>query len=282
MTDSTACQVALVTGAGAGIGRACALALARTGVVVAVTDISEDGAKETHELVVAEGGASAAYRLDVSDEDDWDRVVSEVDRTVGPILTLVNNAGYKASLSPNDRGLLDLDLATWDRMMSVNLTGPMLGSRRVLPIMLAAGRGSIIMFSSVTALASPPNHATAYSSSKAGLLSLMRSIAVSYGPAGIRCNAIAPGVTVVDEASVAQREFDSSTTSMTGRVGRPNDMASAVLFLASDGASFVNGQTLVVDGGLTAHLPGLTTTALNTRAGSLTHEYERPGRVVHC
>jgi NAD(P)-dependent dehydrogenase (short-subunit alcohol dehydrogenase family) len=277
MTDSTACQVALVTGAGAGIGRACALALARTGAVVAVTDISEDGAKETHELVVAEGGASAAYRLDVSDEDDWDRVVSEVDRTVGPILTLVNNAGYKASLSPNDRGLLDLD-----RMMRVNLTGPMLGSRRVLPAMLAAGRGSIIMFSSVTALASPPNHATAYSSSKAGLLSLMRSIAVSYGPAGIRCNAIAPGVTVVDEASVAQREFYSSTTSMTGRVGRPNDMASAVLFLASDGASFVNGQTLVVDGGLTAHLPGLTTSALNTPAESLTHEYGRPRRVMRC
>lgn len=260
MKDTVVRDVTLVTGAGAGIGRACATALAQTGVVVAVTDINETGAKETHDLIAANGGTSSFYKLDVSDESEWDRVVSEVERKHGPVSTLVNNAGFKASLSPNDRGLVDLDLPTWDRMMSVNLRGPMLGSRRVLPAMLKAGRGSIIMFSSVAALRFPPGYGTAYSSSKAGLLGLMRSIAVTYGARGIRCNTIAPGVIVVDDASLAQREFDSSTTRLTGRVGRPNDIAGAVVFLASDAASFVNGDTLIVDGGLTGHLPGLTTT----------------------
>jgi NAD(P)-dependent dehydrogenase (short-subunit alcohol dehydrogenase family) len=112
MKDAVARDVTLVTGAGAGIGRACALALAlaQTGVLVAVTDINEDGAKETHELIAADGGTSTFHKLDVSDEDEWDRVVSEVERKHGPVLTLVNNAGFKASLTPNDRGLLDLDL----------------------------------------------------------------------------------------------------------------------------------------------------------------------------
>jgi NAD(P)-dependent dehydrogenase (short-subunit alcohol dehydrogenase family) len=266
MTNAVAPDVTLVTGAGAGIGRACACALAQTGVLVVVTDISEAAAKETHDMIAADGGASTFYKLDVSGEDEWNRVLSDVEHKHGPVSILVNNAGYKASLSPNDRGLVDLDLPTWDQMMSINLRGPMIGSRRVLPAMLEAGRGSIIMFSSVTALVSPPNHGTAYSSSKAGLLSLMRSIAVTYGARGIRCNAIAPGVTVVDDTSLAQREFDTSTTKLTGRAARPTDMADAVVFLASEGASFINGHTLIVDGGLTAHMPGLTTTVLNQPA----------------
>jgi NAD(P)-dependent dehydrogenase (short-subunit alcohol dehydrogenase family) len=265
MTELGNPGVALVTGAGAGIGRACAVALARTGAPVVVTDINEAATNETCGLIAADGGASTPYKLDVTDQADWDHIVAELELRHGSISTLVNNAGYKASLAPNDRGLVELDDATWDRMLAVNLFGPMLGSRRVLPGMLKAGRGSIIMFSSVTALACPPNIGVAYNAAKSGLLGLMRSIAVSYGSKGVRCNSVLPGVTVVDESSLAQREFDASTVGLTGRAGRAKDMADAVVFLASDSSSFINGQAIVVDGGLTSHLPGLTTANVGKR-----------------
>jgi NAD(P)-dependent dehydrogenase (short-subunit alcohol dehydrogenase family) len=258
MPVDVAHEVALVTGAGSGIGRACALALAQVGTVVAVTDVDAAGAKETHDLIAADGGASHFYRLDVTEEKDWDGVVREVEQRHGAVSVLVNNAGYKASQAPGDQGLVDLDLPTWDRMMSVNLRGPMLGSRRVLPSMLDAGHGTIIMLSSITALACPPSHGTAYTTTKTALLGLTRSIAVSYGPRGVRCNAVAPGIIAMDEAS---------TDGFTGQ-GRPADIANAVVFLASEAASFVNGHTLIVDGGLLATTPGLTTMTLHRPEGA--------------
>jgi NAD(P)-dependent dehydrogenase (short-subunit alcohol dehydrogenase family) len=250
MDDS---PVVLVTGAGGGIGRACARALANTGARVVITDINEAGAEETHRLIAGADGDSTFYKLDVTDEHQWDRVISDVEQKHGQVSTLVNNAALKTSLVPKDRALLDIDLATWDLVLNVNLRGPMLGSRRVVPAMLDAGRGSIIMINSINSFVVVPNRGTVYATSKAGLYGLMRAVAASYGPHGVRCNAVAPGVTLADDASV---DGDSASSVLTGRDARGKDIADAVVFLASEAASFINGQMLIVDGGLTAHMQG--------------------------
>jgi NAD(P)-dependent dehydrogenase (short-subunit alcohol dehydrogenase family) len=256
--------VAIVTGAGHGIGRGCAMALAESGVHVIVTDINVVTAQETHDGIAAAGGASAVYHLDVTDEAEWASVVNDVARQYGPVTTLVNNAALKASLVADDRGPLDLSLDTFDRMLAINLRGPLLGARAVLPTLLERKRGSIVNISSVGSLLAAPYLATAYRCSKAGVNALTRAIAVTYGPKGIRCNAVAPGVIMVDETAVAQQEFEDSTTETTGRAGRPQDIGAVVAFLASDAAAYVNGQILCVDGGLTARLPGFASATLTS------------------
>lgn len=249
-------EVAIVTGAGSGIGRACAEVLARAGSTVVATDINEELVVAAAKEIAAAGLSCVAYAHDVSQEGDWQSIVDDVQKRLGPVGILVNNAGYKASVAPKDRGLLDLDLETWDRMMKVNLYGPMLGSRAVLPSMIDRGHGSIIMISSVSSMYCHPRMATAYTASKAGLNGLVRSIATSYGTMGVRCNGIAPGTIIVDETSEAQKGFRESVEGLIARVGRPSDIAGCVAYLASESAEFINGQILIVDGGWVAHLPG--------------------------
>lgn len=249
-------EVALVTGGGSGIGRACAQALAAAGSAVVITDINEEAALKTAKEITDEGHACLSYYHDVSEEKDWKRVVDDVSVQLAPVSILVNNAALKASVVPKDRSILDLDMETWDRVLKVNLYGPMLGSRAVLPAMIDRGHGSIIMISSVASMYCAPRSATAYTAAKSGLNGLMRSIAVSYGTSGIRCNAIAPGVIVVDESSAAQQRFRESMNGITARVGKGADIAGCVVFLASEAGEFINGQLLPVDGGWTAHLPG--------------------------
>jgi NAD(P)-dependent dehydrogenase (short-subunit alcohol dehydrogenase family) len=254
--DSASLQgrVALVTGAGAGIGRGTAVALAEAGATVVATDINKASCEETADLIRGQDGRSVAYQLDVTDDDAWEAVLNEVRQFHAPVSILVNNAGVKPS-DAGDGGLLDTPISTWDHIVSVDLRGPMLGARRVLPDMLEAGTGSIIMLASTVALHSVAGLATAYSSAKAGLCGLTRSIATTYGTRGVRCNAIAPGVIMVSEN---QERFRESIGALTERPGRPADVAAAVVFLASDGGQFVNGQVLVIDGGQTAHLPGFS------------------------
>jgi NAD(P)-dependent dehydrogenase (short-subunit alcohol dehydrogenase family) len=248
---------ALVTGAGAGIGRGCALALAAKGATVIATDIDLATAQETAELIRAAGGTSDAFALDVADDEAWESVLEEVRARHGAVTVLVNNAALKASVA-GDRGLLGSSLEVWDRVLATNLRGPMLGARRVLPDMLAEGTGSITMMTSTAALYSISDFATAYSSAKAGMIGLTRTVAATYGPKGVRCNAIAPGVIMVGDDTASQEAFQKATGGLVQRTGVPADIGETVAFLASDAGSYVNGQVLVVDGGITAHMPGLS------------------------
>ncbi len=249
--------VAVVTGAGAGIGRGCALALAEAGAVVAVTDVNGKTAEETHELIKAAGLMSAPYTLDVTDDAAWGEVMARLRKEHGSIRVLVNNAALKGS-AVGDGGLLVTSISAWDNIMATNLRGPMLGSRNVLPDMIAAGSGSIIMMTSASALRAVPNFATAYSSAKAGMIGLTQCLAVSYGTKGVRCNAIAPGVIMMVSESASQEAFSRSSSGLLQRTGVPADVANLVVFLASDKGSYVNGQTITVDGGLTTHMPALS------------------------
>jgi NAD(P)-dependent dehydrogenase (short-subunit alcohol dehydrogenase family) len=250
-------RIALVTGGGGGIGRSCCLALAAAGAFVAVTDLDETTAQETLALVESQGAAGAAYALDVTSEAAWGEVVGELRRAAGPVGVLVNNAGLKAVVEGTDVGLKDMPIVSWDRMMAVNLRGPMLGARSVLPHMVAAEWGSITMITSVMARAALTGFATAYSASKAGLEALTRSIAVTYGSAGVRCNAIAPGVIDVTGAGRAQAGLRTSGEGILTRRGLPSDIADTAVFLAAEG-EYVNGQAIVVDGGVMAHVPDMT------------------------
>jgi NAD(P)-dependent dehydrogenase (short-subunit alcohol dehydrogenase family) len=258
--NSLSGQVALVTGAGSGIGRGCALGLAAAGATVAVTDLNPDTARHTHALIAERGGLSAAYPLDVVEDGAWEAVLKDVRATFGPVTVLVNNAALKASVA-GDGGLLDTAVPVWDRVFAANLRGPMLGARRVLPDMLRAGTGSIIMMTSTSALRSVSGFATAYSSAKAGMIGLTRMIAATYGTQGVRCNAIAPGVIMVGDDTASQEAFRQFSGGLTQRPGRPADIASTTVFLAGEAGEYINGQVLVVDGGLTTHMPGLSKAA---------------------
>jgi NAD(P)-dependent dehydrogenase (short-subunit alcohol dehydrogenase family) len=256
MDGSLKGQVVIVTGGGAGIGRETSLLLAQSDATVVIADVDLDAARGTSDLVSEAGGIAEAARLDVSDERSWEAVVEDVSRRLGRVTGLVNNAAIKASRY-GDVGLLDTAVDTWDLIFKVNLRGPMLGARAVLPGMLEAGRGSIIMISATSAFRAVADFATAYSSAKAGLNGLMRAIASTYGGRGVRCNSIAPGLIIVDP-SASQDAHIELTQGMLHRTGRPSDIASMVGYLISDAGSYINGQVLAIDGGLNIHTPGLS------------------------
>ncbi len=256
MDHSLENTVVLVTGGAAGIGRECCRAFGRVGATVIVADRDDDGAGCTRDLVRDEGGKAESVHLDVAEEAEWRNVVKDVAENFGCITSLVNNAAIKASRY-NDTGLLDTEPSTWDIIFQVNLRGPMLGARAVLPSMIERGRGSITMISATSALRAVADFATAYSSAKAGLNGLTLAIATTYGGRGIRCNAVAPGLITVDP-SPSQDTHTSLTKGLVQRAGRPDDIASTVVFLSSEAGAYINGQVISVDGGLTAHMPGLS------------------------
>jgi NAD(P)-dependent dehydrogenase (short-subunit alcohol dehydrogenase family) len=249
-------RTVMVTGGGGGIGCATSLALARAGATVVVADIDLIAGERTADLIGQQGGSAVPVELDVTDERAWLSVVAQITRQCGPVTGLVNNAAIKASRL-GDAGLLDTDAATWDRILNVNLRGPMLGSRAVLPGMLEAGGGSIVMISATCAFRGVASFATAYSSAKAGMNGLMIAIATTYGGLGVRCNSVAPGLIVV-ESSPSQDAHIEQTAGLLYRLGRTSDIASLVVLLTSDEGSYINGQVITVDGGLTTHTAGLS------------------------
>lgn len=247
--------VAIVTGAGRGIGRAIAERFATAGAAVVVADIDAESTRETVERIRSDGGTATAVPTDVSDATE---VRSLVDATVDDhesLDVLVNNAGG----SFDDDNLHRVSEAVWDQNIDVNLKGTFLCSREALPAMVASGGGSMVHMSSVNGLTGIG--LTAYSAAKSGILALSRNIATQYGRHGIRSNAICPGTI---ETETRQEEMEEAGGSETrdewlqqypvGRFGRPSDVAEAALFLASDRSQFVSGTKLVVDGGLTAGL----------------------------
>lgn len=245
-------RVALVTGAGSGIGAAIALRFGVEGAVVIATDLHGDTAERTAQRIRRAGGRADAHALDVTQEGAAAAVVTAVVAAHGTLDILVNNAGAGSDTPP-----LEMDLATWERMVRINLTGHFLCIQAVLPPMIAAGRGSIISIGSVnglTGLGEEP-----YSAAKAGLVNLTQNIAIRFGEQGVRANLIAPGTirTPIWSQRIAERPdaFDR----LAGwyplrRIGEPEDVADAALFLASDESRWITGVVLPVDGGLTAGL----------------------------
>ncbi len=256
-------KVAIVTGAGSGIGRATALLLASEGASVTVADIAPAAADAVVAEIGAAGGTARAQVVDVAEADGNESMVADTVAAYGGLDVLHNNA---AALDQNrrDQDVVTMDLATWDRVLAVNLTGPLLGCRFAIPAMLERGGGSIVNTASAAAFYGSHSLA-AYGTSKAGVVALTRYVATAYGERGIRCNAVAPGV-VVDQAMQAQlggpmgdRLRNYSTSHLVGRLGYPEEIANAVAFLASDDAAFVTGEILRVDGGFTSHSPTYAT-----------------------
>ena len=237
-------KVAIVTGGARGIGRAVSLRLGREGAAVSVWDLNAAGAQETVDLIQQAGGAAMSCIGDAADADEIARCAAETRTAYGPVSILVNNAGIVGF-----EKFLSLSRAQWERMLAVNLTGPFLCTQAILPDMLAAGRGRIINISSSSVQTGGATMAH-YVAAKNGLVGLTRSLAVELAPTGVTVNNVPPGF--VDTPMLRESPIDidafARTTPMK-RPGRPEDIAAAVAFLASDEAGYITGQTISVNGG---------------------------------
>jgi NAD(P)-dependent dehydrogenase (short-subunit alcohol dehydrogenase family) len=244
MADRLADATALVTGAAAGIGAACARRLAAEGAAVLLTDLRP--ADEVVAGIRDAGGRAHALIADVADESAWGEAVRVARDRFGPIGVLVSNA-YTVDVAPADA----TSRASWDRQLAVCLTASFLGVRACLPD-LRATAGSMVIVSSVHALIGLPGH-PAYAATKGGLVALGRQLAVEYGPR-VRVNCVLPGpirTAAWERVPPADRERSAAET-VAGRFGTPAEVAAAVTFLASPDASFITGTSLVVDGGWSA------------------------------
>src|SRR6187399_1432826 len=240
-------SVCVVTGGGGGIGRATALSLAQAGARVAAVDLDERGLETTRAELRALGGDHFIGRCDTSNAESVTDVSEAVEKSLGPCGVLVNAA---AVLRPG--GLENLSLAEWNAVLSVNLTGYFLCAQIFGRQMRTPGRGSLVHVSSIAG-SNAQGQSGAYSVSKAGVIMLSRQLANEWGPHGIRSNVVSPGMVITpmsqafyDTPGVTERR--SAVVPMR-RVGMPQDMADAILFLASDRASYVNGDEIMVDGG---------------------------------
>lgn len=241
-------QVALVTGAARGLGRAIAETLAGAGARVACVDVSPETLAETVRVIEAAGGTAATLACDVTDSGRVDEVVEEVVQRWGGLHVLVNNAGVT-----RDSLIMRMKDEPWDAVIAVNLRGTFLFTRAVTRPMMKARRGRIINIASVSGLTGNPGQAN-YSASKAGVIGLTRTVARELAGRGITVNAVAPGFIATTMTEALGEEVLQKVREQTplGRLGLPQDVADAVLFLASEAASFITGHVLVVDGGLTA------------------------------
>ena len=247
-------KVALVTGGGRGIGRAIADRFAREGAVVVVAQRSFEEASQTVLEIEQAGGSAHAARLDVAEEDSIARTVDELATRYGRCDILCNNAGIGHTGS-----VIDCSTADFESVQATNVRGPFLCMKHVLPIMLGGGSGSIINVASILSFRAGLDSA-AYCTSKGALLQLTRQTALDYAPQGVRVNALAPGYVETDQfhgwiatqADPEAKVADLLRKIPSGRLGQPDDIAGAAVFLASDDAAWVTGSTLVVDGGTLA------------------------------
>ncbi len=241
-------RIALVTGSGRGIGRAVAFALAKRGAAIAINySRSETAAKETAERIISCGGDCRIFQADVSKSDEVRGLFQRIKSDLGPVSILVNNAGIT-----RDAILVRMKDEDWREVLTLNLEAAFLCTREAVREMARARWGRVINVSSVVGLIGNPGQAN-YCASKAGLLGLTKSVAREYGMRGVTVNAVAPGWIETDMTASLKPEIREAMLKSVpaARPGLPEDVASVVAFLASDEASYVNGQTIAVDGGMT-------------------------------
>ncbi|RPH85583.1 MAG: glucose 1-dehydrogenase [Candidatus Rokuibacteriota bacterium] len=246
-------KVALITGAGMGMGREASVLFAEEGARIVVADIDGVAAQATVELVEKAGGQAVAVTGDVALEIDVRRMIDEGVRRFGALHVLYNNAGVL--WKDRDRSVLETDEKWWDRVMAINLKSVFWVTKYGIPHLRTAGGGSIVMMGSVSALAGFTRAQDAYTAAKGALISLTKSLAIQFAKDRIRCNVIHPGI--VDTPLQApylteaiRKEFETGIP--LGRIAQPREIAYVALFLASDESSFMTGAELVVDGGFTA------------------------------
>jgi len=254
-------RLALVTGAGSGLGRAIAEALAARGAVVGVIDIDEAAARATAQSIASRGERASAYRADMSKSAEVDAAVSAAVREHGALEIMINNAGILDGYFSVD----EMDESLWRRVIDIDLTSVFLGSKRALAEMLPRGRGRIVNMASVAGLNGTGGGA-AYIAAKHGVVGLTRQMAVAYASRGITVNCVCPGAIPTGLRQNSQQVLGPGAPDMSGRGvavnddqvralipagkrGTVDDIAAAVCFLASDEAGYINGHSLVVDGG---------------------------------
>ncbi len=262
-------KVAIVTGVGSlkGIGAPTVRMLAGAGAKVVLADLAGSQLEETTRQLASEGFEVACRPVDISDEADVKALMAFTVEKFGRIDILDNNAACQGQAE--DGIITELSVDLWDKIMGINARGAMLMCKHAIPHMIAGGGGSIINISSGTAHAGD-FYATAYACSKGAINTLTKYVATQYGAQGIRCNAIAPGLIMTATLDIAmpkpmQEVFRSH--SLTGKLGRPEDIAEMVTFLASDRARFITGQVIPVDGGIYAHIPTVVEVAALFKQG---------------
>ena len=251
-------KIAIITGAAAGIGRATALRVAAEGARTVVADLNATGAKQVAEAISAAGGEALAVQADLGDVDSVRAMVEAAVTAYGGLDILHNNAAATVLAATKDMPVSAADPEVWDETMRVNLRGTLVAIQAAVPHMIARGGGSVINTASGAGLTGdlrPP----AYGASKAALVSLTRYAAAEFGKQGIRCNAISPGFIVIRRRRPGRDAVHATMLrhALTPRLGRPEDIAALVVFLASDESAFITGQNICVDGGMLAHQPFL-------------------------
>jgi NAD(P)-dependent dehydrogenase (short-subunit alcohol dehydrogenase family) len=243
-------KVVLITGGGSGIGRAAALLFAGGGARVVIADYNEDGARETAGMIADAGGEAATERIDVTLAADTERMVAATVERFERIDYAVNSAGIGGSRAK----AADYEVDEWRRIVDVNLTGVWLSMKYEIPAILRSGGGAIVNLSSVAGVMGYANH-TPYGASKHGVIGLTRAAALEYAKRGLRINAVCPAFTrtpMVERliADDPEREAKLAAAIPIGRLGTVDEVASSIAYLCTDGAAFITGQSIVLDGGL--------------------------------